>query len=733
MKRLTVLLVSLAALAGASPAHAVVFNVTTTDDEANAADCNPPGGPDCALREAIIAANDAVTTDVVNVQAGEYLLTIPPGATNDDGLDGDLDILDEMTLAGAGAAEVTISAGGDGGIGDRVLDTPFVVGSPAVTISGVTVTGGRLNNDDGGGISAKGPTTVDGVVMTDNVVVSSTGGGIVNDGDELLTIRNSVVSDNSATQGGGIAGDGGGRVDIFDSRVIRNRAEGNDTSYGGGILEDGGNIVNVVRTDVMGNTVDGYLGGGIAENGGGTGSGTVGVSIRDSLIADNHVTDPDTSDTIFATGGGVGEDGGANVEIVNSTISGNSVQGSAADRAHGGGIGETGGGTVSLVNVTLADNTADGSGGNAYTNSDPVTFKNSIVSGGGADSCTEDGGTITSTGHNIDRGSSCGFGSSGDQSNTDPLLAPLADNGGFTQTRALQGGSPAIDSADGSACPATDQRGVARPQFAGCDKGAFELAPAPPPASGPAAAAAAADPPCDSRARPRAGAATRVGTARADVMAGTSGPDLIRGAGGNDRISGLLGNDCLFGEAGNDRLFGNAGRDFLIGGVGADRLNGAAGNDRFSGGRGNDTLIGGSGRDRLSASAGRDRLSGGTGNDTLFAGSGNDRGSGGSGNDRLSGSTGHDSLSGGSGRDLLIGWSGNDRLSGGRGNDTLRGYSGNDRLTGGPGRDRLLAGPGDDVIRARDGARDEVRCGAGTDRVTADAVDRLIGCQGARR
>jgi hypothetical protein len=53
----------------------------------------------------------------------------------------------------------------------------------------------------------------------------------------------------------------------------------------------------------------------------------------------------------------------------------------------------------------------------------------------------------------------------------DPLLLPLADNGGPTETMALQAGSPAIDLSDD--CPATDQRG--EPRVGRCDSGAFEL------------------------------------------------------------------------------------------------------------------------------------------------------------------------------------------------------------------------------------------------------------------
>jgi hypothetical protein len=57
----------------------------------------------------------------------------------------------------------------------------------------------------------------------------------------------------------------------------------------------------------------------------------------------------------------------------------------------------------------------------------------------------------------------------------DPQLAALADNGGGTQTMALPNASPAVGAGNNATCPATDQRGVARPQGARCDIGAFEL------------------------------------------------------------------------------------------------------------------------------------------------------------------------------------------------------------------------------------------------------------------
>jgi hypothetical protein len=59
----------------------------------------------------------------------------------------------------------------------------------------------------------------------------------------------------------------------------------------------------------------------------------------------------------------------------------------------------------------------------------------------------------------------------------DPLLGPLADNGGPTRTMALLPGSPAIDAGDGTGAPANDQRGFARVVGAASDVGAFEVQP----------------------------------------------------------------------------------------------------------------------------------------------------------------------------------------------------------------------------------------------------------------
>jgi len=79
-------------------------------------------------------------------------------------------------------------------------------------------------------------------------------------------------------------------------------------------------------------------------------------------------------------------------------------------------------------------------------------------------------------GYNLDSGASCGLSRPTDLANTDPLLDPPTFNGGPTPTQTLLPGSPAINRggsrANGS--PASDQRGVSRPQGAACDIGAYE-------------------------------------------------------------------------------------------------------------------------------------------------------------------------------------------------------------------------------------------------------------------
>ena len=98
---------------------------------------------------------------------------------------------------------------------------------------------------------------------------------------------------------------------------------------------------------------------------------------------------------------------------------------------------------------------------------------------------------------------------------------------------------------------------------------------------------------------------------------------------------------------------------------------------------------------------------------------------GGPGADALAAGARADTLLGGDGRDRLAGAGGDDRLDGGSGDDALAGEDGADTLDAGLGRDLLDGGAGDDLLRGRDGQADDLRCGAGADRVEADTLDAV--------
>jgi len=169
-----------------------------------------------------------------------------------------------------------------------------------------------------------------------------------------------------------------------------------------------------------------------------------------------------------------------------ATISGLTISNGSTDI--GGGIYNIG--TLKLSNSTVSGNTATSgsSGGGIYSNSvGTMTLSNTIVARNSATTKPDASGSFTSDGNNLigDTTGSSGWGTS-DLQNVNPLLGPLQNNGGPTDTHALLPGSPAVDAANNTACPFTDQRGEARKDGDGngtivCDIGAFEKETAPPP------------------------------------------------------------------------------------------------------------------------------------------------------------------------------------------------------------------------------------------------------------
>ncbi|MGZ8666558.1 MAG: choice-of-anchor Q domain-containing protein [Solirubrobacterales bacterium] len=220
----------------APAAGAGTIEVTTRADEASSANGR------CALREAIQSANTdspvggctaagGFGNETIRVPAGVYKLTIPPDASNDDNLDGDLDIADLTLIRPAkGLAKVAI----DGNQTDRVLDTT----GNGVTLARLTIRGGRLSAN-GAGIFNGGELTLNGVTVTGNRT-DGFAGGITNSQGDLTLIRSTVSGNRAEAGGGGIttSGPGPAATTIIDSTVTANvaDADGSGLGDGGGLL-----------------------------------------------------------------------------------------------------------------------------------------------------------------------------------------------------------------------------------------------------------------------------------------------------------------------------------------------------------------------------------------------------------------------------------------------------------------------------------------------------------------
>jgi hypothetical protein len=188
-------------------------------------------------------------------------------------------------------------------------------------------------------------------------------------------------------------------------------------------------------------------------------------------------------DNKSVAGGGVYNESGATVTIVNSTISGNlAVDPGICDGGYGGAI-NNGGGIVNLMNCTITDNQAQCLGGGVFQSRGTVRLSNTIVAKQSFSSDCRQGffnsiggnGQFISRGFNLDSDGTCGLDQPSDLPGVNPLLGPLQDNGGSTDTHLPMVGSPAIDAGDTIHAPPRDQRGVTRPQGPASDIGSVEV------------------------------------------------------------------------------------------------------------------------------------------------------------------------------------------------------------------------------------------------------------------
>ncbi|HMX24575.1 MAG TPA: right-handed parallel beta-helix repeat-containing protein, partial [Blastocatellia bacterium] len=236
-------------------------------------------------------------------------------------------------------------------------------------------------------------------------------------------------------------------------------SNGVGTNGPGGILS--GATLTITNCAITGNQASGVFGGGIFN------VGT--MNIVGSTISGNTAGD----------GAGLMNQNGSTT-LTNTTISGNTATSFA------GGIENLGAGgiacSVTLLNCTVTGNTGPTEGGIATGNTDDTTstittLKNTIVANNSNPNLSRFSANtqVVSQGNNLTSDNGAGLlNQPSDKINTNPLLSALGNNGGTTQTHTLLSNSPAINAGNNTGAPATDQRGVGRPQAGTVDIGAVE-------------------------------------------------------------------------------------------------------------------------------------------------------------------------------------------------------------------------------------------------------------------
>lgn len=476
----------LAALAASGPGHATDIYVTTFDDDA-------PDDGTCSLREAVRASSQDIAVDAcaagevedrILLGAGTYRVDLTTGEGEDVGLTGDLDIFgfgDTVELVGLGPS-LTVIDGDPETSADRVLH--IVDDSVTATIRGMTIRGGRAANGLGGNVLHESglPFLMIDVALADGVADAG-GGFAANAGSGAATLLRVAVTANRADRGAGLYANNA-RFKLESSLVSGNTA--ND--FGGGLALDSSDEAVIVRSRIESNNAPNRGGGifatggdvrviysAIAENTSAEGAGVFdeslnGMRVRYSALLDNAAS---------ADGGGFY--GTADAVIRDTTIAANSAD-------NGGGL-FANTGMLLMDAVTIADNTGGG-----VHNEAGAFFEASLLAANSDGNCTGD--APSGFFYNLDDGDTCGFPENDPTQpnfvNTDPMLGPLADNGGATPTFALGAGSPAIDAVDPAikgncanpaSAPVFDQRGYPRgiDRSGGteprCDIGAFEVNP----------------------------------------------------------------------------------------------------------------------------------------------------------------------------------------------------------------------------------------------------------------
>lgn len=352
---------------------------------------------DCSLREAHVAANTSGGADMIVVPAGTYTLSI---AGNDDGsASGDLDVNEDTTISGAGAATTILQAGTTNSNGiDKVVGFNPLCASVSGTVNNVTIRHGNNTQPDG------------------SIDFSHTGGGLdyCGSGSSTISITNSTFDQNTVNNsyGGGINLDSlapsTSNQSITNCTISNNDTVNAANAGGGGINIFGDeSVVTITGTTISGNRarltgVDG-IGGGVRSritNGGS-------VTINNSIISNNNAS---------SSGGGVANtvvSGTQSFSMSNTTVSNNTSNANGAGSlAEGGGFYNSnfGSGAVTITESTFTGNTAVtapsggthvGGGGLAFaTGSATVSFSrivNNVATTGNGLRKDNNAGTITAS------------------------------------------------------------------------------------------------------------------------------------------------------------------------------------------------------------------------------------------------------------------------------------------------------------------------------------------------
>jgi hypothetical protein len=364
---------------------------------------------------------------------------------------------------------------------------------------------------EGGAIHALGDAELTDSTVSGNTASSDTyevfGGGI-NVGSHVdnvvasLDLLRSTVSDNSASstcdvcapQGGGIAANG---ITALRQATLTGNTVGSTNHYGGGggLRVFHAPSVEISRSTISANHADSAGGGLIAAEQGV-------LSIDASTIADNFAGNQGSTDE----GGGGVLCLGCSVQLSSSTVSGNVAEYAGAGVAIR--YGDYAPAPSTIIDSTISGNSSGDEGGGLFLDGSETHISNSTIafnqaaSRGAGISATEYTYQLelqsTLVSNNLTAGDANNVwafpdtvsgannlvpnapGLPGEMPDDtlvgDPLLQPLADNGGATQTHALGVGSPAIDAGNDAIGLVFDQRGDGFPREVGAvaDIGAFE-------------------------------------------------------------------------------------------------------------------------------------------------------------------------------------------------------------------------------------------------------------------